>query len=272
MKTIIIVTALLVSSLSTSAQSWLTDLKMAQNVAQSTNKLILVDFWAIWCGPCKTMDAEVWNTKEAELLKRNFVPVKIDIDDERNLALKYNVRSIPLIIIMDYKGENIFSYLGYKGKADLMKFISGIPANAEDLFPYLEKVKSRSDENFQTTKEIGIAYQFVAQAATYEPLHRALLTKSDIWLKKSQKLSKEEVDIAEIQLLLSSNSVLRNIYKKPLADIIANQDKYIGTKNEVLMYYVLSQAYLKNGEKEKFKEAYAKLEELDSNKVYIKRF
>lgn len=272
MKNLILFAFLVAINLPAVAQGWLTDLKMAQNIAQNTNKLILVDFWAIWCGPCKTMDAEVWSTAEANALKKNFVPVKIDIDDERSLALKYNVRSIPLLIVMDYKGENIFSYLGYKGKADLMNFISGIPDNAEDLFPYLEKVKSRADENAQTTKEMGIAYQFLAQSSKYEPLKRALLTKSDIWLKKSQKLSKSELDIAEIQLFLAVNSIARNVYKKPLADILANQEKYIGTSNELLMYYVLSQAYLKSGEKDKFAEAYSNLEKLDAEKAYIKRF
>lgn len=61
-----------------------------------SDKPVLVDFWAEWCGPCK-MIAPVINTL-AEELGDQAVIGKVDVDKHRELAVKYNVRSIPLLL------------------------------------------------------------------------------------------------------------------------------------------------------------------------------
>lgn len=271
MKTLVLLFLSLVINLCAVAQGWLVDLKMAQNVAKNSNKLILVDFWATWCGPCKKMDAEVWNTEDAAAFKKNFVPVKIDIDSDRALAMQYNVRSIPMLILMDYKGENIYTYTGYSGKEDLMKFIASIPDNSSELFSGLSKIESKHDENYQTTKELGIAYQILSQASDYSPLQRSLLTKSELWFKKAVKLSSTDFEKNEMELLLALNSVYRNSFKKTLAEIDSNKAKYTGTPNESLMYYVLAQGYKRNGDEDNYKAAIAALEKTDTNREYLSR-
>ncbi len=271
MKRISILLIVLALGLKAGAQGWLSDLKMAQTLAKNSNKLILVDFWATWCGPCKQMDMEVWNTEEAAAFKKNFVPVKIDIDSERALAMQYGVRSIPMLILMDYKGENIYTYTGYKGKADLMNFISGIPATSAELFQHLEKVESKNDENYQSTKEIGIAFQILSQAADYNPLQRSLLSKSDLWFKKSAKLCSGDFEKNEMELLSTLNTIYRGNTKKTLADIEANKAKYTATPNESLMYYVLAQAYKRNGDEDNYKAAIAALEKTDTNRQYLSK-
>jgi thioredoxin-like negative regulator of GroEL len=253
------------------AQGWITDLKMAQTLAKNSNKLILVDFWATWCGPCKQMDMEVWSTEEAAAFKKNFVPVKIDIDAERALAMQYGVRSIPMLILMDYKGENIYSYTGYRGKADLMNFIAGIPATSADLFQQLEKIESKNDENYQSTKELGIAFQILSQAAAYNPLQRSLLGKSDFWFKKSVKLSGSDFEKNEMELLLALNTIYRGNAKKTLADTESSKARYTATPNESLMYYVLAQAYKRNGDEDNYKAAISALEKTDTNRQYLSK-
>lgn len=271
MKRLILLTLSMFASSALSAQGWISDFKMAQNLAKNSNKLILVDFWATWCGPCKQMDAEVWSTAEAAEFKKNFIPVKIDIDAERALAMQYGVRSIPMLILMDYKGENIYSYTGYRGKTDLMNFISGIPSNSADLFKHLEKIQNKNDENYQTSKELGIAYQILSQAADYNPLQRTLLSKSEIWLKKSARLSSNDVEKNEIELLQSLNTVYRSNSKKVLTDLEANKAKYEGTANEALLYYVLAQGYKKSGDDENYQAAIAALEKTDTNRQYLSK-
>ncbi|MBX2964951.1 MAG: thioredoxin family protein [Cyclobacteriaceae bacterium] len=271
MKRLLILIVLIAFHLQLRAQGWLTDLKMAQGIAKDSDKLILVDFWATWCGPCKQMDAQVWNTEEAATIKQNFVPVKIDIDYERALAMQYGVRSIPMLILMDYKGENIYSYTGYKGKDDLMNFISAIPVNSSDLFAGLAKIESKKDENYQNSKELGIAYQMLSQAVDYSPLQRSLLTKSEQWFRKSAKLSGNDLETNETELFLSLNAIYRNSYKKALAGIETNKTKYIDTPNESLMYYVLAQGYKKSGDDKNYKEAIASLEKTDTNREYLSK-
>jgi thiol-disulfide isomerase/thioredoxin len=269
MKRSFLVSLMLLAFTASNAQGWITDFKMAQSLAKNSNKLILVDFWATWCGPCKQMDMEVWSTEEASSIKKNFIPVKIDIDAERSLAIQYGVRSIRMLILMDYKGENIYSYTGYKGKADLINFISGIPSSSDALFKQLEKVENKNDENYQSTKEIGIAFQILSQASEYNPLQRSLLAKSETWFKKSVKLSSTDFEINEMELLLALNSVYRNSFKKTLAEIDSNKAKYTGTPNESLMYYVLAQGYKRNGDEDNYKAALAALEKTDTNREYL---
>ncbi|HMQ00930.1 MAG TPA: thioredoxin domain-containing protein [Cyclobacteriaceae bacterium] len=271
MKRFTLLSLIILAALTLSAQGWISDFKMAQNLAKNSNKLILVDFWATWCGPCKQMDAEVWSTAEAAEIKKNFIPVKIDVDVERTLANQYSVQSIPLLILMDYKGENIYSYTGYRGKVDLMNFIKGIPSNSVNLFQQLEKIEAKKDEDYQSTKELGIAYQILSGMADYGPLQRSLLSKSEMWFKKANKLSSTDIEKNEMDLLSALNAVYRNSYKKPLADIESNKAKYENSSNEALMYYVLAQAYKKSGDDENYKLAIAGLERTDPSRKYLSR-
>ena len=68
------------------------------NYAELENKAVIIDFVADWCGPCKTMDEQLWNSEEFKLLK-NYVFIEVDIDKNTSLARKYGITSIPRVIV-----------------------------------------------------------------------------------------------------------------------------------------------------------------------------
>lgn len=86
--------------------------------SQIKNGVTLVDFWAEWCMPCKMM-APVLNSVAAEVADGASVG-KINIDQHQSSAAKYNVRSIPTLILFK-NGKEINRFVGGKSKEFLVK-------------------------------------------------------------------------------------------------------------------------------------------------------
>src|SRR5690606_18422700 len=96
-----------------------TDADFDSAVLQSEEP-VLVDFWAQWCGPCK-MIAPALDQLAAEYAGKAKV-VKVDIDQNRNTAMKYHVRSIPMLLLFK-DGQVQATQIGAVGKAQLSQMI-----------------------------------------------------------------------------------------------------------------------------------------------------
>ena len=84
-------------------------------------KLVLVDFWAEWCGPCKQIAPRL---EELENKYENNLSVcKVDVDQNRDLALEYNVRSIPCLLLFK-SGQNIDTLIGAVTLEELEDFVT----------------------------------------------------------------------------------------------------------------------------------------------------
>ena len=81
---------------------------------------VLVDFWATWCGPCKML-APVLEDIAAEYEGKIKVG-KINVDEEPDLAVKYHVMSIPMLLLFK-DGERVKQTIGYKTKEQLVEFL-----------------------------------------------------------------------------------------------------------------------------------------------------
>jgi len=88
---------------------------------QTKNKVVLVDFWAEWCAPCRMM-APVLNDVASELSGSSRVG-KVNIEQFQSLAQKYKVRSIPTFILFK-DGKEINRYVGGKSKDFLLNQIN----------------------------------------------------------------------------------------------------------------------------------------------------
>ena len=90
-----------------------------QNFQQQTkNKVVLVDFWATWCAPCRMM-APVLNDVASNLSGNSQVG-KVNIEQFQSLAQKFKVRSIPTLILFK-NGVEINRFVGIKSKEFLLK-------------------------------------------------------------------------------------------------------------------------------------------------------
>ncbi len=87
-----------------------------ESVVLNSNKPVLVDFWATWCGPCK-MIAPVIEELSTELEGRVVVG-KIDVDENQDLAVKYGVMNIPTLLVFE-NGKEVKRLVGFKPKEEI---------------------------------------------------------------------------------------------------------------------------------------------------------
>jgi len=95
-----------------------------QNFQQKTKgKVVLVDFWASWCAPCRMM-APVLNDVASELKGNSYVG-KVDIQQYQSLANKFKVRNIPTMVLFK-NGIEINRFVGIKSKEFLLKELAKV--------------------------------------------------------------------------------------------------------------------------------------------------
>jgi thioredoxin 1 len=87
----------------------------------NSEKPTLVDFHAVWCGPCKMMNPIIEETK-TELGDKATI-LKVDVDQNRDAAIKYGVRSVPTLILFK-NGEPVWRQSGVVPKGTLIETIT----------------------------------------------------------------------------------------------------------------------------------------------------
>ncbi len=98
----------------------LTDQNFKKEVEEA-NKLVLVDFFATWCGPCKLLVPIIEELIE-EYKDKEIKIGKLDIDDNKEMAEKYNIMGIPTLILFK-QGKIIEQVSGFQTKEDLKQLI-----------------------------------------------------------------------------------------------------------------------------------------------------
>ena len=95
-----------------------------ENIDQELHdRIVLVDFWAEWCAPCRMMNPVL--NELVEEISTNCRIGKVNIEEQPALAERYNVRSIPtMLILMD--GKEVHRMVGIRSKDQILKAIDKI--------------------------------------------------------------------------------------------------------------------------------------------------
>jgi thiol:disulfide interchange protein len=105
-------------------------LEKAKKEASKSGKLIFIDAYTDWCGPCKRMAATTFQDPEVgEFFNKNFVNMKVEMEkdvDGVEIAKRYRVSAYPTLLIIDGNGSLVKSVIGFKTKAQLMAIAESV--------------------------------------------------------------------------------------------------------------------------------------------------
>ena len=112
---------------------WGNNLDSALTIASNINKIIMIDFMAEWCPPCQKMEKETFPNVDIIKKSNDFIPIRIDIDKQKNIAQEYNGNArkyggigIPNILFLD-KDKNIIRHIvGFHDVIRLMGIMDSV--------------------------------------------------------------------------------------------------------------------------------------------------
>ena len=85
----------------------------------NSDKTVLIDFYADWCGPCKMFSPIVESVAEEN---EDIKVVKIDVDNAQDLAIKYQIMSIPTIVVIK-NGQEVNRNVGVVSKSQILEMV-----------------------------------------------------------------------------------------------------------------------------------------------------
>jgi len=149
--------------------------------AKETNKLLFIDCYTSWCGPCKRLASEVFTQKiVGDYMNERFVCVKYDVekDEYKSIASQYKVTCYPTLLIIDSNGELVDRVIGYNPADKLIEAIESTFDKDKSLKGLKEKYEN-DDSNKQVLAQYLAKLQQSGSPDTKEVAEKLYATLSD---------------------------------------------------------------------------------------------
>lgn len=143
---------------------------MADVIEASMRAPVIVDFWATWCGPCKTLTPIL--EKEVAAARGKVRMVKIDVDKNQMVASQLRVQSIPAVFAF-FQGQPVDAFMGAQTAGQVKAFVERLAAMAGEE-PGLEEALAAAEEMIAEGDLAGATETFAAILAEEEGNLRAI--------------------------------------------------------------------------------------------------
>jgi putative thioredoxin len=137
----------------------------------SHERPVLVDFWAPWCGPCRTLMPLL--DRIADDYGGRFALAKVNTDEEPQIAAQFGIRSIPTVILF-HGGQVVEQFVGVQPEASVRALLDRYVAPAADEDPDSPSVLVAEAETRLAVRDAAGAATVIERLAARDPEHRSL--------------------------------------------------------------------------------------------------
>ena len=192
---------------------------LVEVVEESKNNLIVVDFWAPWCGPCKELGPRI--EKVIKQTKNKVKLVKINLDENQELAAQLQIQSIPTVLAFK-NGKIVNAFQGALQESEIIKFVEkSLGEKLEENFTELIN-EARDLLNTEKYEESLSLIENVLSSDTKNAEAIEILIKNNIGLGKHEEtkeiiesLTKEMLNNKKIKSAINSYNLFINTKKGP---------------------------------------------------------
>jgi len=144
--------------------------------AKKEHKLLLVDFTASWCQPCKKMEKDTWGAGEVRTwLTANALAVQIDVDAQKELAQRFQIEAMPTVIAMR-DGAEFDRFVGYRDAKQFLAWGEDVRAGKKPSDALLERSKALRDST-----DVEARYELARQMLRAKQYDEALSHYLWLW-------------------------------------------------------------------------------------------
>ena len=216
------------------------DFKTILAKAKKENKLIFLDAYTTWCGPCKLMAKNIFTLKSVgDHYNANFVNAKIDMEKGEgiDIAKKYDVKVFPTYLFIDGNGELVHRTVGYVPEKEFIQFAK----DASDPSKRVAALKERFEKG---EKDPEFLKNLVNLTAFTETDYAGKVFEQYITAKANTPLAADDMQML-FMTLKNSESPAYKIFKDKKADLLKfmPEKSYEATDKSLKINTVIKKAY-----------------------------